>query len=78
MNPKNGKEKVAVGVVSGFKGIDKFHFTAIQEAWLKVDAKERTSPNADLMYLHEAADQHQVKDVVGGNTLWDEKFIRKA
>jgi hypothetical protein len=34
MNPKNGKEKVIVGVVSNFEGIDKFHFTTILEAWL--------------------------------------------
>jgi hypothetical protein len=29
MNPKNLKQKVAVGVVSSFKGIDKFHFNTI-------------------------------------------------
>jgi hypothetical protein len=78
MNPKDGKEKVAVGVVSGFGGINKFHFTTIPEAWLKVDVKEGTSPNADFIYPHKAADQHQVKDVVEDNTLWYEKFIRRA
>jgi hypothetical protein len=45
---------------------------------LKVDVKEVMSPNADLMYPNEDADQHLVKDVMGGNTLWDEKFIRRA
>jgi hypothetical protein len=53
-------------------GIDKFHFITILEAWLKVDINEGTFPNVDLMYPHETADQHQVKDVIGGNTrqLW--------
>jgi hypothetical protein len=78
MNPKNGKEKVVVCVVNGFGGIDKFHFTTIPEAWLKVVVKNGTSPNADPMYPHKAANQHQVKDVVRGNTLWDEKFNRRA
>jgi hypothetical protein len=78
MNPKNRKDKVVVGVVSSFRGINKFHFTTIPEAWLKVGFKEGTYSNADLIYPHEAANQHQVKDVVEGNTLWGEKFIRKA
>jgi hypothetical protein len=68
MNPKNLKQKVAVGIVSGFGGIDKFHFNTIPESWLKVDVKEVMSPNADLMYPNENGDQHLVKDVVGGNT----------
>jgi hypothetical protein len=85
MNPKNLKQKVAVGFVSGFGGIDKFHFNIIPESWLKVDVKEVMSPNAEvmspnaeLMYPHKPADQSIVRDVVGGNTLWDEKFIRRA
>jgi hypothetical protein len=40
--------------------------------------KEVVSPNADLMYPHKAADQYVMKDFVGGITLWDEKFIRRA
>jgi hypothetical protein len=32
MNPKNSKQKVAVGVVSGFGGIDKFHGNTIPES----------------------------------------------
>jgi hypothetical protein len=41
MNSKNLKQKVAaVGIVSGFGGIDKFHFNTIPESWLKVDVKE--------------------------------------
>jgi hypothetical protein len=78
MNPKNLKQKVAVGIVSSFGGIDKFHFNIIPESWLKVDVKDVLSSNAELMYPHELADQSVVGDVVGGNTLWDEKFIRRA
>ena len=58
MNSKNLKQKVAVGVVSGFRGIDKFHFNTILESWLKVDMKEVMSSNADLMYPNKVATQH--------------------
>jgi hypothetical protein len=54
MNLKNLKQKVAVGIVSGFGGIDKFYFNTIPESLLKVDVKEVMSPNADLMYPNEA------------------------
>jgi hypothetical protein len=36
------------------------------------------SPNADLMYPNEDANQRLMKDVMGGNALWDEKFIWRA
>jgi hypothetical protein len=55
MNPWNVKPKVAVGVVSGFGGIDKFHFQTIPDSWLKVDVKEVVCPNAALKYPHKAA-----------------------
>jgi hypothetical protein len=78
MNPKNVKQKGVVGIVSGFGGIDKFYFNTIPKSWLKVDVKEVMSSNVDLMYTNEAVFQHLVKEVVGGNTLWDENFIRRA
>ena len=78
MNSKNLKQKVVVGLVSGFGEIDKFYFNTILESWLKVDMKEVMSPNVDLIYPNEVANQHVLKDVVGGITLWDEKFIRRA
>jgi hypothetical protein len=56
LNPQNIKQKVVIGVVSGFGGIDKFHFKTIPDSWLKVDVKEVVCPNAALMYPHEAAD----------------------
>jgi hypothetical protein len=78
MNPKNSKQRVAVGFVSGFGGIDTFYFHPIPDAWLKVDMKEVTTPTAALMYPKEDAHQLQVKHVLGGNTLWDERFIKRA
>jgi hypothetical protein len=78
MNPRNIKQKVAVGVVSGFGGIDKFHFQTIPEPWLKVNVKEVVCPNAALMYPHEPTDQIVLKDVMGGNAIWEEKFVRRA
>jgi hypothetical protein len=53
-------------------------FNTISNSWLKADVKEVMSPNADLMYLHKSTDQYVMKDIVGGITLWDEKFIRRA
>jgi hypothetical protein len=78
MNPKNSKQRVAVEFVSGFGGIDTFHFRPIPDAWLKVDVKDVTTSIAALMYPNEDADQLQVKHVLGGNTLWDERFIKRA
>jgi hypothetical protein len=78
MNPRNVKQKVAVGVVSGFGGIDKFHFQTIPDSWLKVNVKEVVCPNAALRYPHEPADQILLKDVMGGNAIWEEKFVRRA
>jgi hypothetical protein len=78
MNPQNVKQKVAIGVVSGFGGIDKFHFKTIPDSWLKVDVKEVVYPNAALMYPHKAVDQIVLKDVLGGNSLWEEKYVKRA
>jgi hypothetical protein len=44
MNLRNVKKKVVVGVVSGFGGIDKFHFQTMPNLWLKVDVKEVVCP----------------------------------
>jgi hypothetical protein len=45
---------------------------------LKVDVKEVVCPNAALMYPHELADLIVLKDVMGGNAIWEEKFVRRA
>ena len=69
MIPRNIKQKVAIGIVSSLGKIDKFHFNTIPYPWLKVDAKEVMSHNAAFMYLHKAADQNLVKNVVDSNAL---------
>jgi hypothetical protein len=78
MNPKNPSTKVAVAAISGLGGVDKFHFETIPKNWLKVDVKEVMSPNEALMCINEAGDQHLMKEVVGANTVWEEKYIRRA
>jgi hypothetical protein len=78
MNPKKSKQRVAVGFVSGFGGIDTFYFRPIPDAWLKVDVKEVTTPTVALMYPNEHVEKFQMKHVLGGNTLWDERFIKRA
>jgi hypothetical protein len=78
MNPQNIKQKVVIRVVSGFGGIDKFHFKIIPNSWLKVNMKEVVCPNATLMYPHKAIDQIILKDVRGGNALWKEKYVGRA
>jgi hypothetical protein len=78
INPQNVKQNVAIGVVSGFRGIDKFHFKTIPNSWLKVDVKKVVCPNATFMYLHEAANQIVLNNNMGGNALWEEKYVRRA
>ena len=56
MNPQNVKQKVAIRTISGFGGINIFHFKTISNSWLKVDVKEVVYPNAALIYPHEAID----------------------
>jgi hypothetical protein len=36
MNPRNQKQKVVAGVVSGLGGIDKFNFNAIPDSVISV------------------------------------------
>jgi hypothetical protein len=65
-------------IVSDISGTDKFHCSTFPETWFKVDVKEALLPNVPLMYPYEANDQNVVKDVVGGNALWEERLIRKC
>jgi hypothetical protein len=46
MNPKNLKQRVAVGFISGFAGFKKFHFNTIPDGWLKVDVKDAHVPSS--------------------------------
>ena len=72
------KQRVAVGVVSGFRGVDKFYFNIIPDACLKVDVKEVMCPTTTLTYPQSAANRYVLKDALGGNALWKEKYIRRA
>ena len=69
---------MATGVVSGVGGIDKFHFILILENWFKIDVREVLQPNMPLMYPKEDADQEKLKDVQGGNAIWDRKYMKVA
>ena len=78
MNPQNEKQNIAVAVVSGISGVEKFHCSTFPKSWFKVDVKEGLSSNVPLLYPNEAAEQTILKDTVGSNALWDERFIKKA
>ena len=72
------RQKVATGVVSGVGGIDKFHFMLIPENWFKIDVREVLQPNVPLMYPKKNADQGKLKDVQGGNAIWDREYMKVA
>ena len=72
------RQKVAAGVVSGVEGIGKFHFMLIPENWFKIDVREVLQPNVPLMYPKEDVDQEKLKDVQGGNAIWDRKYMKVA
>jgi hypothetical protein len=76
MNPRSYRQKVATGTVSGVGGEDKFHFGTIPQAWFKIDIQEALQPDVALMYPVDAADQNTVKDAVGGNAVWDQKYMK--
>ncbi len=78
MNPRNNKQKVGSGKISGVGGADKFHFKTIPEFCYKVDVNIAHLGEVRLPYPHEAGDQWVVEDVVGGCTLWNERNLRAA
>ena len=78
MNLCNANQRVAVGIVNGFGGIEKFHFDIILDACLKVDVKEVMCPTIALTYSQLAANQYVLKDALDRNAFWEEKYIRKA
>ena len=78
MNPRNSRNKVASGTISGLPGEHKFHFQDIPKNWFKVDVRDAHCPNALLMFPNENADQIKVKDAVKGNTIWDGRYMKNA
>jgi hypothetical protein len=78
MNPRNVRQKVASGTISGLVGEQKFHFRDIPDKWFKVDVRKAHCPNASLMFLNNYADQIKVKDILKGNTIWDGRYMKNA
>ena len=58
--------------------VDKFHFKTIPELCYKVDVSGAILGEVRLPYSHEVGDQWVVEDVVGGNTLWNERNFKAA
>ena len=78
MNPMNYRQKVASDTISGLEGEHKFHFDTILDSQFKVDIREVLVPNVALMFPVDVANQKIVKNVVGGNVVWDQKYIKTA
>jgi hypothetical protein len=76
MNPRSHRQKVAVGSVSSFRGEHKFHGTTIPDSWFKIEMREVLMPKVALMFPNEVAEQEKVKDIVGSNVIWDQKYIK--
>lgn len=76
INPRAVKQKVALGRISGIGGVDKFHCMEIPNSWYRVDVLSVLHPNLPLMFPKAEADQHVLRDVQGGNVIWDSKYIR--
>jgi hypothetical protein len=78
MSPKNKRRKVATGKISGVGGVDKFHFKVIPQFCCKVDVTTAHIGDVKLAYPHEDGDQWVVKNIVGGNKLWNKGSLRAA
>ncbi len=63
-NPKNTRQKVVVGKISGLWGTDMFHGNVIPYFWLKVDVAIVHMGDIPLMHPHEANDQVLVQHVL--------------
>jgi hypothetical protein len=76
LNPRAVKQKVARGTISGIGGMHKFHFHAIPDGWFKVDVQEALMPNVALMFSNDAANQNKIVDIVNGNGIWNQKYVK--
>jgi hypothetical protein len=56
---------------AAWRGEHKFHFDTILDSWFKVDIWEALVPNVAIMFPIDVANQNTIKDVVGGNAMWD-------
>jgi hypothetical protein len=53
MSPKNKRQKVASGKISGVRGVDKFHFKVIPEFNYKVNVTTAYLGDVKFAYPHE-------------------------
>jgi hypothetical protein len=77
-NPRSHRRKVAVDSVSGIGGQQKFHGATIPESWFKIDVREALMLEVPLIFPNEVAEQDKVKDAVGSNAIWDQKYMKCA
>ena len=76
MNPRSVRHKVATATISGLPGQHRYHGEEIPDTWFKVDVREILIPGVPLMYPNERGDQHNIEDTKGGNTVWDQKYLK--
>ena len=76
MNPHSTKQKLAVGRISSLGGVDMFHCLPIPSSWYRIDVTQVLEPNVPLMFENKDAEQFVLKDVKGGNTIWDSEYIQ--
>jgi hypothetical protein len=75
-NPKNPRQKVALGKINGLWGVDKFHGRFIPIFCVKVDVGVVHVGDVPFIHPHELDDQVLVQDVVGTSTLWNWKYVK--
>jgi len=46
--------------------------------WYMLDVASAQEGSVELMASNEVIDKFKVKDIVGGNTIWEEKYISIA
>lgn len=78
VNPSAPKQIVAAGTItaiSGGSGQQLYHGQTIPKGWCRLDIAHAPGGFVDLMHPNPAGDEFKLKDVVGGNTIWDEQYI---
>lgn len=78
MNPRNVRQKVAFGTVSGLAREHKIHGKDILAVWFRVNVEEVHLPNSPLMWPHADDKMQVVKDIVGSTIGWEERFMRSV
>jgi len=76
MNPRSTRMKVAMRIVSDISEKHKWHGKEIPDGWLRVEVSDVLYPNTPLMVENTDADQEKLADVVGGNVIWDQKYVK--